>query len=94
MPNSIQLHAWTNGCDYVAAADLEDARRVYRDFSGYDADAALDFEAVPDDRVVRWWLGSDGRVTEHGDLGSQLTEISLGELVQRHGRSYLGSTEH
>lgn len=94
MPNDAALHAWTNDCDYVAAADLEDARRVYQEFTGCTEGAALDFEPVPDERVVQWWLGADGRVAEHGEAGAKRTKISCGELVRRHGRSYLGSTEH
>lgn len=94
MPSDTQLHAWSNDCDCVAAATLEDARRVYEECTGCNDPDALDFEQLPDDRVVQWWLGADGRVAEHGEAGATLTEISYGELVRRHGRSYLGSTEH
>jgi hypothetical protein len=92
-PQSQTLHAWTNECDYVAAKDLDDARRVYAEFCDPDAcEETMAFEALPDDKIVSWWLGADGKVGEPGE-DATLVNLTCRELVDRHGRAYLGSTE-
>jgi hypothetical protein len=82
---------FTNGYEYIIAADLDEAMSILSDTHRERYDAPPFRVAAPSARFAIW-LNADGTVGEHHGEGCTLTERTFAEWLQL-GRGFLCSTE-
>ena len=81
------LHVFRNDViDWVIATDPADATRVWEEHSGdtYDADIYAEWLRLPDEDTLE---------IDDGEGGARV-EKTCAELVAKHGRGFLASTEY
>ena len=86
------LHVFSNGCEWVVAADAGDVSAVLAEFYG-DADLADadGWKRLDDEALIGIWCSEDGKP---GDVGEgEVIRVTSREWADRRGRGYLCTTE-
>lgn len=88
------LSVWSFGdCEWVIAHSMEDARTVWKEFTGATEPATEEdvWEKVDPGETMTFWCDAEGKICEVED-GTKLTKTAA-EWVAQLGRCYMGSTE-
>ncbi len=84
------IHVFTNGADYYAAQNLDEAEKMYKKFTGEDF-YREEWEQKPDDEMFEVWIENEG-VAEHGTGHKEKASFRYWALQL--GKGFLFSTEY
>jgi len=91
------MKLFTNKTNWVIAADVEDAWRVWSEKSGEEREDYEDdwtWEEVPTGDELAIWCDAGGIPCDPEEDGSELLTKTAAQWVEEHGRGFLCSTEY